>query len=131
MNFFSSNVSVEPCNYKSKTTFEGRKKEATNVLNKYPEKIPVICEVHPSCKKLIELSSTKYIVPRDLTIGQFLITLRKKIKLNSAQNIFLFNEAGTLFTTTQLLSTVYQENKDPDGFLYITVSIQEAFGALF
>ena len=120
--------SCNPKPYKTVNTFEARKRESSMVLNKYPDKIPVICEVHKSVENIIILPNNKYLVPKDLSIGQFLITLRKKIRMTADQSLFLFNDKNSLFPTTQLLSAAYAENKDDDGFIYFTVSIQAAFG---
>jgi GABA(A) receptor-associated protein len=114
--------------YKSANSLEFRKKEASTVLAKYPDKIPVICEIHKSSRRLITLDHVKYLVSHQLTIGQFLITMRKKVKMDATQNLFLFSKHDTLFSTTQLLSEAYKENKDEDGFIYFTISVQETFG---
>ncbi|CAL5417531.1 unnamed protein product [Camellia sinensis] len=52
----------------------------------------------------------RYLVPADLTVGQFVYVVRKRIKLAA------------------LMSAIYEENKDEDGFLYMTYSVDEWTG---
>ena len=58
-------------------------------------------------------------MPSDLTVGQFCYVIRKRIKLAPEKAIFIFvNEV--LPPTAALMSSIYEEHKDEDGFLYIT-----------
>ncbi|KAJ1822116.1 ubiquitin-like protein atg8 [Coemansia sp. RSA 2671] len=109
-------------------TFEKRKAEAERIRQKYPDRIPVICEkVEKSDIQTID--KKKYLVPSDLTVGQFVYVIRKRIKLSPEKAIFIFvNEI--LPPTAALMSGVYEEHKDPDGFLYITYSGENTFGSL-
>ena len=52
-------------------------------------------------------------------MGQFCYVIRKRIKLAPEKAIFIFvNEV--LPPTAALMSSIYDEHKDEDGFLYIT-----------
>ena len=65
------------------------------------------------------IDKKKYLVPSDLTVGQFCYVIRKRIKLAPEKAIFIFvNEV--LPPTAALMSSIYDEHKDDDGFLYIT-----------
>ena len=112
--------------FKGKFSFEKRKAEAERVLAKYPDRIPVIVEQN-SGNKLPTIDKTKFLVPSDLTIGQFVYVIRKRIKLSPEKAIFLMIDSK-LPATSALLSQVYQENKDKDGFLYTTYSGENVFG---
>jgi GABA(A) receptor-associated protein len=78
----------------------------------------VICEkVEKS--DITAIDKKKYLVPSDLTVGQFCYVIRKRIKLAPEKAIFIFvNEV--LPPTAALMSSIYEEHKDDDGFLYIT-----------
>ena len=52
---------------------------------------------------------------------------RKRIKLNAEQSIFLFIN-DTLVVNGKMMSDVYQEHKDEDGFLYVSYSAENSFG---
>ncbi|KAJ2016142.1 ubiquitin-like protein atg8 [Coemansia sp. RSA 376] len=108
-------------------TFEKRKAEAERIRQKYPDRIPVICEkVEKSDIQTID--KKKYLVPSDLTVGQFVYVIRKRIKLSPEKAIFIFvNEI--LPPTAALMSGVYEEHRDADGFLYITYSGENTFGS--
>eukprot|EP00695_Tsukubamonas_globosa_P002312 TRINITY_DN342_c0_g1_i2.p2 TRINITY_DN342_c0_g1~~TRINITY_DN342_c0_g1_i2.p2 ORF type:complete len:125 (-),score=10.42 TRINITY_DN342_c0_g1_i2:86-460(-) len=112
--------------FKLEHSFEKRKSEATRIREKYPDRIPVICEKSEK-SDIPDIDKKKYLVPADLTVCQFVYVIRKRIKLPSEKAIFLFVN-GTLPPTASLMSAVYEENKDEDGFLYITYSGENTFG---
>ena len=60
-------------------------------------------------------------VPADLTVGQFVYVVRKRIKMSAEKAIFIFIN-NVLPPTAALMSTIYEEQKDEDGFLYVTYS---------
>lgn len=55
--------------------------------------------------------------------------IRKRIKLSPEKAIFIF-VGNVLPPTAAMMSSVYDQNKDDDGFLYITYSGENTFGAL-
>ena len=110
-----------------------------------------------------DIDKKKYLVPADLTVGQFHYVIRKRIKLAPEKALFLFcsnsippNGKEWLITwldsmyvsekiwqykvswriksvfiskyTAALMSTVYEEQKDEDGFLYVQYSGESTFG---
>lgn len=80
--------------------------------------IQVICEkVEKS--DIATIDKKKYLVPADLTVGQFVYVIRKRIKLSPEKAIFIFVDE-VLPPTAALMSSIYEEHKDEDGFLYIT-----------
>lgn len=114
--------------FKDKHSLEARKEEANRILNKYPERIPIICEKYE--KKNIsvpKLDKSKYLVPCDLNVGQFMFVLRKRMKLPSEQAIFLFVN-GTIPSSSVLVNELYDKHKDKDGFLYVGYSGENTFG---
>ena len=74
-----------------------------------------------------DIDKKKYLVPADLTCGQFVYVIRKRLKLPPEQAIFLFIN-GVIPPTGSLLSTIFEESKDEDGFLYITYAGENVFG---
>ena len=98
--------------------FEKRRAEADRIRQKYADRIPVICEkVEKS--DIATIDKKKYLVPADLTVGQFVYVIRKRIKLSPEKAIFIFVDE-VLPPTAALMSSIYEEHKDEDGFLYIT-----------
>ena len=89
--------------FKRDKTFEERLAESVKVLSKHPDRIPIICELQTSCTSLEQLDKKKYLVPRDLTVGQFIYVLRKRMSLNAAQAIFLFTGSGSMPSSSALI----------------------------
>lgn len=112
-------------NFKSTHSLDDRKSESERILSKYPDRIPIIAEIENDSS--LTLDKKKYLVPNDLTVGQFVYVIRKRIKLAPEKSIFMFI-GDTIPSTGALLSQMYKEKKDEDGFLYITVTEENTFG---
>lgn len=136
--FIFGNPSSKPtANFQTTNAFEKRKLESSRVMEKYRDKIPIICEVSASSQYMIELDKHKYLVPADMTVAQFLYVVRTRLRQNHGSHntkltpdvgLFLFTESNTLPQTSQIMSQIYKENRNKDGFLYFTVSIESTFG---
>ncbi|KAJ0047235.1 hypothetical protein Pint_04110 [Pistacia integerrima] len=131
---------------------ERRQAEAARIREKYPDRIPVIVEkaersdipdidkkklvIHllllfnKSIFSVLWHDECRYLVPADLTVGQFVYVVRKRIKLSAEKAIFIFVK-NILPPTAAMMSAIYEENKDEDGFLYMTYSGENTFGASF
>jgi GABA(A) receptor-associated protein len=107
---------------------EKRKSEAERIRAKYPDRVPVICE-KADRSDIPDIDKKKYLVPADLTVGQFHYVIRKRIKLAPEKALFLFC-SNSIPPNAALMSTVYEEQKDEDGFLYIQYSGESTFGGL-
>ena len=57
-------------NFKNKFSYEKRYTEAKRIRFKYPDRIPVICQMIG--KNLPDLDKKKYLVPDDLTKGKLI-----------------------------------------------------------
>ncbi|EGV64940.1 ubiquitin-like protein atg8 [Yamadazyma tenuis] len=112
--------------FKDEYDFEKRKAEATRILERFSDRLPVICEKAEN-SDIQEIDKRKYLVPGDLSVGQFVYVIRKRIKLPSEKAIFIFIN-DILPPTAALMSTIYEEHKDEDGFLYVLYSGENTFG---
>lgn len=108
--------------------FEKRKAEASRIRAKYRDRIPVIVEKGER-SDIDDIDKKKYLVPGDLTVGQFVYVVRKRIKLSAEKAIFIFVK-DMLPPTAAMMSTIYEDSKDEDGFLYMTYSGENTFGSL-
>ena len=115
-------------NYKKNNTLEKRISESSRIKLKYPDRIPIICEKANNKTQIPTIDKNKFLVPSDLTIGQFVYVIRKRIKLSPEQAIFIYINNSILPQSSALLTTVYNEYQDEDGFLYITYSGENTFG---
>jgi len=113
--------------FKEQHPFEKRKAEAARIRLKYPDRIPVISEKAEK-SDIPDIDKKKYLVPADLTMGQFVYVIRKRIKLAPDAAIFIFVN-NTLPPAAALMAQVYKEHADEDGFLYVTYSGESTFGA--
>mmetsp|Transcript_13795 Transcript_13795/g.27246 ORF Transcript_13795/g.27246 Transcript_13795/m.27246 type:complete len:121 (+) Transcript_13795:42-404(+) len=112
--------------FKEETPLETRKAESQRMRSKYPDRIPVIVEKAVG-SDIPDVDKKKYLVPTDLTVGQFVHVIRKRIKLTPEKAIFIFVN-NSLPPTAALMTAVYDEHKDEDGFLYITYNGESIFG---
>jgi len=115
------------CEFKKDFSFEERKSEAQRIKEKYKDKLPIIVE--KSIKSDISsIDKKKYLVPDDITIGQFVYIIRKRIELSPEKAIFIFLGDNTIPPTSSLLSDLYDKHKDDDEFLYLTYAGENTFG---
>jgi GABA(A) receptor-associated protein len=105
-----------------------RKKEAARLMVKYPDRVAVIVEKSDKAD-MMDIDKKKYLVPVDLTMGQFVYVIRKRIKLPSDQAIFLFVN-NKLPPAAMLMSQVRKDYADTsDNFVYVTYSNESTFGS--
>ena len=113
--------------YKKEKSFDERQAESSNIIRKYRSHVPVIVDKDPKCS-LPDIERQKFLVPSELTIGQFIYVVRKRINLQSADAIFLFVNRK-LPAPNATMGTLYAENHDEDGFMYCTYSSDTAYGS--
>ena len=111
--------------FRESLNYQCRFEEAEKIKKRYPARVPVIVETRPDVPPL---SKRKYLVPRDLTVGEFLHILRKRIKLRPEQALFLFFSGNVLAPTAGMLGKVYETHKDDDQFLYADLCMESTFG---
>ena len=109
-------------------TFEKRFSESNRIKKKYPNRIPVIVEKKIG-SDIPNIDKTKYLVPGDLTISQFLYVIRKRINLRDEQAIFIFIDNKIPFSQS-LIKEIYTQDKHMDGFLYFEYSGENTFGLI-
>jgi len=110
--------------FKKTHPLKKRKEESKRIRLKYPDRVPAIVQAMD-----IELSRQKYLVPRDLTVGQFLITLRKRIRVGEEEALYIFLDNQTFPPVSQLLSSLDHIHRDEDGFLYFILCKEHVFGS--
>lgn len=111
--------------FKEIHNFNTRKSEAERIIEKYPERVPVICE--KLGMDLPDLDKYKFLVPTDINLAQFMYVIRRRMDLSPDKSIFLFVN-DTMIPSSELFKKIYSEHKDEDGFLYITYNGESTFG---
>uniref|UniRef100_A0A3P9B6N5 Microtubule-associated protein 1 light chain 3 gamma, like n=1 Tax=Maylandia zebra TaxID=106582 RepID=A0A3P9B6N5_9CICH len=81
---FEKSVETVPFKQRKST----RKNEVCSIRSKFPNKLPVIVERYIRERTLPLLDKTKFLVPYELTLGQFLCLLRYVIC--DSQQVLLF-----------------------------------------
>lgn len=112
--------------YKKNNSLEKRLGESKRILEKHPERIPIIVCKDNNCQ-LPEIDKQKYLVPKDMSLGQFIYIIRKRIKLKSEQALFIMVN-HSLQPGNKLLDEIYKSNKSEDNFLYVVYSSENTFG---
>ena len=113
--------------FKKQHKLAERKEESLRIRTKYTDRVPLIVEKSSNCKTINDIDKHKYLVPNDLTVGQFIYVIRKRLTLPPEMALYLF-VAGTIPPTSALIITVYNEMRDEDGFLYLTYGAENCFG---
>lgn len=109
---------------------EQQRSEAERIRKKYPDRVPVLCYRAKKCTSVPEIDKHKYLVPNDLTVGQFLYVIRKRIKLAPEQALFFFVN-NTMPSTSMTMSHLYKEQKNPKTlFCDIEYSAENTFGCV-
>ena len=115
--------------FKYDFSFQKRQQESSRIIIKYPDKIPIICEkAHQN--NLPDIQKKKYLVPNDITVGQFMYVVRQKIKIAPEEALYLFIN-GKIISNSALIGSIYEGDKDEDGFLYVKYSKENTFGYTF
>ena len=105
-----------------------RVKKSQVILEKYPDRVPLIVQPSKNDRDAYPIDKSKYITPRDLTLMQFQQIIRKRIKFPPEKAIFMFIN-NKIYPITSDIGTIYDTNKDPDGFLYVTYCQENTFGS--
>jgi GABA(A) receptor-associated protein len=122
-----SNTSV----YKKTFSLEERKQKSLRMTSLYPDRIPAIVEMSLSSASYrsycTESHKIKYLLPFDITMGQFIKILRDKIKIQPTTALFFFIN-NKIFPITTIIGNIYKDEVDDDGFLYIEFCEESTFG---
>ena len=104
-------------------------KNASYLLNKYKDRVPVVIEQSETFK--LVLDSYKYLIPKKMTISQYMCIIRNKIKIKPIQALFMMiknNDQYILAPMSSTLEEIYSLYHDNDGFLYVTFKLENTFG---
>jgi len=112
--------------YKNLYSFDKRLSEATRILTRYPDRIPIICEKAKN-QILPHINKNKYLVTQELTIGHFICVIRKRLHLPPEFALFILVD-GYIPSSSTMIADLYEHHKHKDGFLYIEYCQENTFG---
>ena len=118
----SDNVSADISN-----DYLERVKKSQIILEKYPDRVPLIIQPSKSDRDAYPIDKSKYITPRDLTLLQLQQIIRKRIHFPPEKALFMFI-GNKIYPITSMIGPIYDSNKDADGFLYISYCQESTFG---
>jgi GABA(A) receptor-associated protein len=113
--------------FQQKHSYNSRKEQSEAVIKKYPDRVPVIIE-RAKGSKLDMHDKIRFLVPNTLTLSQLLFIVRKRIKLDNKESIFMIVEDGTLVPANWTIEQIYYRYKNIDGFLYMNYMGEHVFG---
>src|SRR5579872_3480983 len=130
LSYFAKHI-VQPTKhgyeYKSQHTFEKRAKETKDAKTQYPNKLPLIIEKSDTIKNQ-QLKYKKFLLSKDITVGQLIYILRKEITLDATQGLYLLIKGSVIPKTSDMICNLYDKYADDDGFLYITYDLELFYG---
>ena len=100
--------------------------EAIRILKKYPERIPVIL-IKNKDSNIPNINKTKYLVPKDMKMSQFIFTIRRNLTIKPEQALF-FIINNKVPSSIDSIGQIYSNDKNDDGFLYVIYSNENTFG---
>ncbi|XP_036301168.2 gamma-aminobutyric acid receptor-associated protein-like [Pipistrellus kuhlii] len=112
--------------YKEEHPFEKRRSEDEKNRKKYPDRVPVIVEKVPKAQ-IGDLNKKKYLVPSDLTVGQFYFLIQKRIHLRAEDALFFFVN-NVIPPTSATVGQLSQEHHEEDFLLYIAYRDERVYG---
>ena len=105
-----------------------RKEYFDSLIKDNPGKIPVILEKEAS-SELPNIKKTRYLFPEAFTINEFILQIRKSIKIPEETAIFLAAKGKYNLVGEKTMGEIYKLYKDKeDGFVYIMYSSVLVYG---
>ena len=94
---------------------------------KYPDRIP-ICVYKEEGIIAPPLDREKFLVSKEMNVGEFLYIIRLRMKLKQTEALFIFFD-NIMIDTNSKLEDVYNKYKHhEDNMLYCTYSLENSFG---
>lgn len=113
--------------FQMRYTFNERKMESERLRHKFPDYIPLIIESSDT-HRTAQLEKPRQLFKSCVEISQIIISIRRQIKLNEKEALFLFVANRVVPSLTRTICELYNEYADKDGFLYITYSVENTYG---
>ena len=126
--FFKTNTDENNGTSFKKRDIYIRQEESLKIRKKYPDKIPVIIEMDKSFYSRFNIKKYKFLIPDDLIYLQFIHYLKNYTNIDKNEALFLFLSNGILPPSSLILRDIYNRYKNEDGFLYMTITLENTFG---
>uniref|UniRef100_A0A915NQE8 Autophagy-related protein n=2 Tax=Meloidogyne TaxID=189290 RepID=A0A915NQE8_9BILA len=114
--------------FKERKGLPERQRMVQDIMRQHNDKVPLIIERYDKERFLPLMNHAKYLVPSHLTIGGVMQIIRRRLQLHPDQAFYLLVNGKSVFSMSQTIGQLYDDEKDEDGFLYIVYASQPAFG---
>ena len=115
--------SIEP-QYKNIFSLKERKNTYKKINEKYPNKIPIICEKHPK-SKLNKIEKTRFLINNEMTLNEFKLLIEKYFFDKS--EIYIFINDKFIHANLPMKELYNKYKDDDDNFLYCFYSETDDF----
>lgn len=130
--------------FRTQYSLEDRRRQSAQIMNRYPDRIPIICDafvpnLHPvrgfglgrgkGGETTPQIDKIKYLVPANLTMGEFLFIIRKRLSISAEDALFVLIN-NSVIKPQSLISDVFSKHKHEDGFLYVKYTCEATFGGV-
>lgn len=107
---------------------ESKEKCFDSIIQKYPDKVLVYVTLDTTLEG--KLPKDKFLVPKDVTFGDFCVNLKKYITLGSAEGLcyFIGDNENVIPRMNENINYIYQKHKSSNGVLYLVVCRENVFG---
>ena len=114
--------------FQQQHTLEDRQAQSERIRKRYVDRVAVIVERSAHEKILPQIAKYKYLVPHDLTLGQFVYVIRKQLTLRTEDSLFVFVN-GKLPPASTTMSELYRDYRDlDDSFVYCCYAGMQTYG---
>jgi hypothetical protein len=84
----------------------------------------------------IKLSKNQFLVPKNVSAGHLLVSIRKQITTGKNEAIFMFSSDNTMICSTTMMDELYQDYlkqydnrySENDLFYYVYIQTENTFG---
>lgn len=117
---------------KSKPVSKMTRQDVEKIIQKHPDRLPII--VREDKKNTSKWQN--FLVPSQLTIGDFMVILRRKIKLEAYESIYIFIQPNQEVSKTKLImpptsstiGQIYHDHHDDKLLLKLIWARENTFG---
>lgn len=117
---------IDTHDFERKYTLQQRQKEVKSLSMRHPSRVPVLIYAADNSQPKIE--KNKYLVPKEISMSQFLYIIKKYISIQSNEAIFLYTKNNSIVNSSKTIAEIYNEHKSDDEFLYFIYSVENTFG---
>ena len=94
-----------------------------DVIRRHPDRVPV--QIHDESD--FDVDRKKYLIPKDMSLRDFITYIRKRIKLRPCEALFIIM-GDILPPISSTFGDLYREHADDDKLLYIILKKESTFG---